>query len=117
MTRRLGKRIGNRMQREMPLSESASKKHAEIITRGLVIDKPWVDLIVDGKKTWEMRTDLNTDIEVSACMSPYTALLLHAAAIGGGACGVQDASQCIFVVPRRQSSRPRPIECIHWSRE
>ena len=56
MTRRLGKRIGNRMQREMPLSESASKKHAEIITRGLVIDKSWVDLIVDGKKIWEMRT-------------------------------------------------------------
>jgi hypothetical protein len=25
MTRRLGKRIGNRLQREMPLSESASK--------------------------------------------------------------------------------------------
>jgi hypothetical protein len=26
------------------------------VTRGLVIDQPWVDLIADGKKTWEMRT-------------------------------------------------------------
>jgi hypothetical protein len=25
---------------------------------GLVIDKPWIDLILDGKKTWEMRSTL-----------------------------------------------------------
>jgi hypothetical protein len=27
-----------------------------IVTRGLVIAAPWVGLIADGKKTWEMRT-------------------------------------------------------------
>jgi hypothetical protein len=27
-----------------------------IVSRGLVIDQPWVSLIVDGKKVWEMRT-------------------------------------------------------------
>jgi hypothetical protein len=26
------------------------------VTRGLVIDQPWVGLIADRKKTWEMRT-------------------------------------------------------------
>ncbi len=26
------------------------------ITRGLVIDAPWIDLILSGEKTWEMRT-------------------------------------------------------------
>jgi hypothetical protein len=26
------------------------------ITRGLVIREPWASLVVDGKKTWEMRT-------------------------------------------------------------
>jgi ASCH domain len=26
------------------------------ISHGLVIDQPWVGLIADGKKTWEMRT-------------------------------------------------------------
>ena len=31
-------------------------KSAHIVMRGLVIDQPWVDLIVDRKKTWEMRT-------------------------------------------------------------
>src|SRR5262249_17403517 len=27
-----------------------------IVSRGLVIEQPWVSLILDGKKTWEMRT-------------------------------------------------------------
>jgi hypothetical protein len=27
-----------------------------IVTRGLVIDAPWIDLILSGEKTWEMRT-------------------------------------------------------------
>ena len=27
-----------------------------IVTRGLVIDTPWIDLILSGEKTWEMRS-------------------------------------------------------------
>ncbi|EMG1420529.1 ASCH domain-containing protein [Vibrio cholerae] len=26
------------------------------ITKGLIVDKPWIDLILNGEKTWEMRT-------------------------------------------------------------
>jgi hypothetical protein len=33
-----------------------SNNTAPNITRGLVIDQPWVGLIADGRKTWEMRT-------------------------------------------------------------
>ncbi|KAA0875314.1 ASCH domain-containing protein [Nitrincola tapanii] len=28
----------------------------DVITHGLIIDTPWIDYIVQGKKTWEMRT-------------------------------------------------------------
>lgn len=26
------------------------------ITKGLIVDHPWIDLILDGAKTWEMRS-------------------------------------------------------------
>lgn len=26
------------------------------VTKGLIIDKPWIDLILNGEKVWEMRT-------------------------------------------------------------
>ena len=29
-----------------------------MINRALVVDKPWIDMILDGKKTWEMRTKM-----------------------------------------------------------
>lgn len=28
----------------------------QLITRGLIIDTPWIDLILAGEKTWELRT-------------------------------------------------------------
>jgi hypothetical protein len=30
------------------------------ITHGLIIDTPWIDLILDGQKTWEMRSRRTT---------------------------------------------------------
>jgi hypothetical protein len=27
-----------------------------MVTRGLIIDEPWISLILSGKKTWEMRS-------------------------------------------------------------
>jgi hypothetical protein len=32
-----------------------------VLTRGLIIDEPWIGLILSGKKTWEMRS-ANTKI-------------------------------------------------------
>lgn len=26
------------------------------VNKGLIIDTPWIDLILDGKKCWEMRS-------------------------------------------------------------
>lgn len=34
------------------MSENAER----LLTRGLVIDEPWISLILSGKKTWEMRS-------------------------------------------------------------
>ena len=34
------------------MSENADK----LLTRGLIIDEPWISLILSGKKTWEMRS-------------------------------------------------------------
>jgi len=28
----------------------------KLVTRGLIIDEPWISLIISGKKTWEMRS-------------------------------------------------------------
>jgi hypothetical protein len=38
------------------LRERRRNNTALKVTRGLVIDQPWVGLIADRKKTWEMRT-------------------------------------------------------------
>jgi hypothetical protein len=32
------------------------RAQAAIVERGLIIQQPWIGLIADGKKTWEMRT-------------------------------------------------------------
>ena len=33
-----------------------SKNAEKLLTRGLIIDEPWISLILSGKKTWEMRS-------------------------------------------------------------
>jgi len=35
---------------------TSSTRMRGTVSRGLVIEQPWVSLILDGKKTWEMRT-------------------------------------------------------------
>ncbi len=32
------------------------KQQASLITRGLIIREPWISMILDGSKDWEMRT-------------------------------------------------------------
>jgi hypothetical protein len=32
------------------------KMEQKLVTRGLIIDEPWISLILSGKKTWEMRS-------------------------------------------------------------
>ena len=68
----------------------------EQVVKGLIIDQPWIGMILSGSKTWEMR-------------SRNTAVRGRIALIRKGSKAVVGVADLVGIVPKMSQSDPRRI--------